>query len=378
MELARSKPGSQGGTREKAESASMYNMRVNNQEKQVGHREQARIRQSQAEVKYQEMQSTKGASKRRSQVTSRDTNGRSTQLLGNIPVPRTALSGGVDQRRSREEQDSVEEGPLAVGGAEVSSRCPSSVVQRVVQVVRDEEPSTSRSRAGEVSVLRESGSAAAGGTAPVVPGLRTAALVWILGHSYVFWGAIRADVRPSGRQLGFSSELATVRWLGVRGMLWGGVLREVHRFVRLDRPPDVLVLHVGGNDLGRRPFRELIRDVKFDLLRIWALFPGLITVWSDIVPRKAWRGARSVESLNKARVKVNRAVGRFMAKSGGVVVRHEVLEKGVGEFWRADGVHLNAVGTDLWALGLQSGVEVALETMPQGTIRPSPKTRSSC
>ncbi|XP_040296291.1 uncharacterized protein LOC121008068 [Bufo bufo] len=191
-------------------------------------------------------------------------------------------------------------------------------------------------------------------------GRTEAALVWILGHSYVFWGAIRADVRPSGRQLGFSPECATVRWLGVRGMLWGGVLREVHHFVRLDRPPDVLVLHVGGNDLGKRPFRELVRDVKFDLLRIWELFPGIVTVWSDIVPRKVWRGARSVESLNKARIKVNRAVGRFMARNGGVVVRHEVLEKGEGAFWRADGVHLNAVGTDLWALGIQSGVEIAL------------------
>lgn len=28
-------------------------------------------------------------------------------------------------------------------------------------------------------------------------------LVWILGHSYVFWGAKRAAVRLAGRQLGF-------------------------------------------------------------------------------------------------------------------------------------------------------------------------------
>ncbi|XP_040294350.1 uncharacterized protein LOC121005644 [Bufo bufo] len=286
--------------------------------------------------------------------------GRSTRLFDEVRVPRTALGEDEYQRRSREDVSSVEEGPLAVAEAAASSRCPASVVQRVVQVVQEEQPSTSRSYDGAVSVRQESGSAAAGVTAPVVPGRMMAALVWILGHSYVFWGAIRADVRPSGRQLGVSPELATVRWLGVRGMLWGGVLREVHHFVRLDRPPDVLVLHVGGNDLGKRPFRELVRDVKFDLLRIWALFPGVIIVWSDIVPRKVWRGARSVESLNKARIKVNRAVGRFMARNGGVVVRHEVLEKGEGAFWRADGVHLNAVGTDLWALGLQSGVETAL------------------
>ncbi|KAM4012709.1 uncharacterized protein ACNLHF_004581, partial [Anomaloglossus baeobatrachus] len=55
---------------------------------------------------------------------------------------------------------------------------------------------------------------------------------WILGHSYVYWGARRADARWNGRQL--------------------------------DRPPDILVLHAGGNDLGGRPFRILIKDIKHD------------------------------------------------------------------------------------------------------------------
>lgn len=137
-------------------------------------------------------------------------------------------------------------------------------------------------------------------------------------------------------------------------------MTEVHRFVRLDRAPDVLVLHVGGNDLGARPLRELVKDIKFDLLRLWSLFPSLVTVWSDIVPRKVWRGARSVEGVNKARVKVNRAIGRFMARNGAVAVRHVDLEQGVGGFWRADGIHLNAVGLDMWCLALQDGIETAL------------------
>ncbi|XP_040279392.1 EZH inhibitory protein-like [Bufo bufo] len=144
--------------------------------------------------------------------------GRSTRLFDDVRVPRTALVEDEYQRRSREDLSSVEEGPLAVVEAAVSSQCPASVVQRVVQVVQEEQPSTSRSYDGAVSVRQESGSAAAGVTAPVVPGRMMAALVWILGHSYVFWGAIRVDVRQSGRQLGVSPELATVRWLGVRGV----------------------------------------------------------------------------------------------------------------------------------------------------------------
>lgn len=134
---------------------------------------------------------------------------------------------------------------------------------------------------------------------------RVPCLAWILGHSFVFRGAMRAEARPNGRQLGFDREEVVVRWLGKRGMKWSDVMPEFNRFARLDRPPDVLVLHVGGNDLGVRPFRELIRDVKFDLLRLWALYPRVVTVWSDIVPRKVWREARDADKINKARNKVD-------------------------------------------------------------------------
>ncbi|CAJ0940127.1 unnamed protein product [Ranitomeya imitator] len=185
-------------------------------------------------------------------------------------------------------------------------------------------------------------------------------LIWIVGHSYVYWGARRADVRRDGRQLGFSKEVAVVRWLGFRGLGWNEVLKEVHNNARLDRIPDILVLHVGGNDLGIRPCLELIRDIKHDLLRLWASFGDVLVVWSDIVPRRCWRHARSADKVNKARIKVNRAVAKFVVKNGGLFVRHLELEQGGVDFLLGDGVHLNAVGTDLWSLDLQNGIERAI------------------
>lgn len=70
----------------------------------------------------------------------------------------------------------------------------------------------------------------------------------------------------------------------------------------------------------------------------------MVTVWSDIVPRRAWRDVRSVERVNKARIKVNRALGCFFRRNGAVVVRHREL--GINEFWRDNGVHLNVDGND--------------------------------
>ncbi|XP_040267777.1 uncharacterized protein LOC120982000 [Bufo bufo] len=192
----------------------------------------------------------------------------------------------------------------------------------------------------------------------VSSGLRSC-LAWIFGHSYVYWGALRADVRRSGRQLGFQPDELQVRWIGVRGMLWGRVLPEFHAFVSLDRCPDIVVFHVGGNDLGVRRSRDVIRDIKLDLLRLMEEFPDLLVVWSEVVARSSWRFARSVDRINKARAKLNKEVGRFVRRQGGFVVRHRELEVASPQFLRSDGVHLNEIGIDLWALGLQDGLETA-------------------
>ncbi|CAI9602129.1 unnamed protein product, partial [Staurois parvus] len=86
----------------------------------------------------------------------------------------------------------------------------------------------------------------------------------------------------------------------------------------------------------------------------------MVVVWSDIVARTSWRWARSVERLNKARIKVNREVGRFFSHHGGLVVWHLELEVDTWRYLRCDGVHLNAVGTDLWSLDLQDGIQRAV------------------
>lgn len=184
--------------------------------------------------------------------------------------------------------------------------------------------------------------------------------MWILGPSYVYWGARRADVRKDGRLLGLSGEEGIVRWIGFPGMLWSWVVPEKQRFARLDRPPDVVLLHAGGNDLGLRCARELVRDIKFDLLRLQSFFPETIFVWSDIVARTAWRLARSVAGLNRARVKVNKAVTKFFVRNRGLAVHHRELEEETCRFLRSDGVHLNAIDLDLWQLGLQDGVQRAV------------------
>lgn len=181
-----------------------------------------------------------------------------------------------------------------------------------------------------------------------------------MGHSYVCWGARRGDARHEGRQLGFNRREVCIKWLGIPGMLWGRLVPEVQRHSQRDRPPDILVIHAGGNDLGLRSMVDITRDIKCDVRRLMVDFPHTIIVWSDMVARRSWRMARSVAGVNRARRKINREVSKFVVNNGGLAIRHMELEFETWRYLRADGVHLNEVGIDLWNLGLQDGIQRAL------------------
>ncbi|XP_077148219.1 uncharacterized protein LOC143808926 [Ranitomeya variabilis] len=205
----------------------------------------------------------------------------------------------------------------------------------------------------------DSRSTAAGGRmTPARPG-QVPIVIWILGHSYVYWGAQRADRRTGGRQLGMARNGAVIRWLGYRGLTWGRVLHEFFRAVNLYGVPDILVLHAGGNDLGAISGKGLSAKIRTDIRQLGLAFPNLRLVWSDMVPRKNWRGARSVKKINKARITVNKEVSKFVSRNGGVTIRHAGLDSTEGDYWLGDGVHLNTAGTDLWIEGLLGGMRKA-------------------
>lgn len=73
-------------------------------------------------------------------------------------------------------------------------------------------------------------------------------------------------------------------------MLWSRMVPEVHRFALLDRPPNVLVLRVGNNDLGLRSMLDIICDVKFDFLRHRMTFLDMLVVWSLLRQLGIWLG----------------------------------------------------------------------------------------
>lgn len=181
--------------------------------------------------------------------------------------------------------------------------------------------------------------------------------VWLIGHSYIRRAAERAQIRPGGLQLGFRQ--ADVHWRGIGGLRWLRVLHEVVDVSRMVQGPAVVVIHAAGNDLCNVRLSELISVMKADFDRFPSFFQDAVLVWSEIVPREVWRGARNPASIERARRLLNMRVSRHVRLGGGVVIRHRQLEGDNRQLMADDGIHPNEIGLDILLSGFQDAIERA-------------------
>ncbi|XP_066438203.1 uncharacterized protein [Eleutherodactylus coqui] len=261
--------------------------------------------------------------------------------------PQSSLYRKVRERRRWQELAQDRSGPDQPGTSQ------SDDTRRVRQ-------SIGRQSAYEVGRNQGSGTARASplATPEVRPGATDPWHVWIIGHSFIHWAERRAATRPMGRNLGLSGAL--VNWMGVRGLLWPRILQFVLKISRWTPRRVILVVHAGGNDLGKTKMNELLVLMKQDMMRFRDCFQDCVLVWSDIVARRCWRGARDGDAIERVRRLINLRMSKFVKSLGGVAVRHWELEDKERGALREDGVHLNDVGLDTFLSGLQDGVEMAL------------------
>ncbi|CAJ0959820.1 unnamed protein product [Ranitomeya imitator] len=147
-----------------------------------------------------------------------------------------------------------------------------------------------------------------------------------------------------------------VIWRGTRGLTWSQVLLEIVQIARVASSPTVVVIHAGGNDLASFPLAELLTLMRADLDKLPGFFPVMRLVWSEMIPRLVWRGARELGAMERSRRTLNQRISRFIRFKNGVVVRHHRLEGDNSGFLLPDGVHLNDAGLDIFLDGLREGV----------------------
>nr|XP_033793469.1 uncharacterized PE-PGRS family protein PE_PGRS10-like [Geotrypetes seraphini] len=255
---------------------------------------------------------------------------------GGVPGPVSVSVGTAsDRRRSEGAPVTSAAVTVAVGGGAAGPSEDVVVADRGGTVVERPSGSSAEVVSSGISVpVTDSSTAGAG----------RCKSVWIIGHSFVHWAGERSRLRPGGRHLGLGHLGVRVSWWGQRGMRWYQLLPFLASLRDSPRRPDVLIIHLGGNDVDSLSARQLVNVIKDDLRVLFAWFPGTRVLWSDVIPRLRCLSSRR---WTRGLAKFNRQVGKWVESQGGTQLLHGWVDVGCGGLYHTDRVHLSDIGCDL-------------------------------
>ncbi|KAM6960343.1 uncharacterized protein LKV04_021904 [Tautogolabrus adspersus] len=132
--------------------------------------------------------------------------------------------------------------------------------------------------------------------------------VWIIGDGYVCRGAQRA-AETVGHDLGLELRIC---WFGWGGLRWEGLLPFFNNSLRGRSPPDGLIIHCGGNDMGHVTSVVLVNMMKKDLRHLHGQHPGMKIMLSALTMRCSWGPAWHPGKIDKSRKFVNSVMATFV------------------------------------------------------------------
>lgn len=152
-------------------------------------------------------------------------------------------------------------------------------------------------------------------------------------------------------------------------MFWEAFTKSVEEKLKTFPAPDYLAIQLGSNDLGTIRTKALIEDIKTDLLRVKLLMPNTKIVWSDILMRRYWHNAEDGKGLEKARIRLNLDIKKFVIGQGGFVIRHPNIRASEKDLYRFDGTHPSDIGYSVYLNNVQAAFEQFL-SFPEYKIFP--------
>ncbi|KAJ8270392.1 hypothetical protein GJAV_G00113970 [Gymnothorax javanicus] len=162
--------------------------------------------------------------------------------------------------------------------------------------------------------------------------------VYSTGDSYIRRGEKRAR-ETTGTNLGLDAQ---VQWFGWGGMVWGNLLPFIHQCLRGRAVPEVLLIHCGGNDLGKIKSVKLVAGIKQDLEILHRQFLWMKIMFSAITQRCRWRSSHP--KIDKAWQYVNSVMATFVLSIVGDILHHpQIKHRDPGQCLH-DGVHFTPIG----------------------------------
>lgn len=180
--------------------------------------------------------------------------------------------------------------------------------------------------------------------------------VWIVGSSIIKQAFIAAKQRPGGINLSLQRLGVRILWQGRSGLTLFRLKNHIRTLLNLEDPPNYIVIHIGGNDLGHMKLGYLhYLLIKF-LSWLADKMPQTTLIWSQILPRIKWRYSDNSDLMEKGRRRLNSSIGAHLTRLGGCYIRYPDI-KATRDFISSDGVHLNNLGNNIFLNILQGGLE---------------------
>ena len=86
--------------------------------------------------------------------------------------------------------------------------------------------------------------------------------------------------------------------------------------MRSATPPEMLFIHLGGNDFVTTPMRKLTEQAQCDMKALAELCPHTAIIWSDVLPRIKYRGANANNKMEKICKTFNSSMRAYVRKLG--------------------------------------------------------------
>ena len=169
--------------------------------------------------------------------------------------------------------------------------------------------------------------------------------------------------RQGRRHLGLHNVGFQGFWFGKRD--WKELIPKFEFLLRRHPPPKFVLIQLGSNDLGTVTCWQLAENIICHILRIHALMPNMLIVWSDILQRRYWHNPNNGKSIEKTRKRVNLLVRNQVISIGGCAIRQCNLHARKVNLYRNDGTHLSNSGTEIYLNNIQGALErfISLEVL---------------